>query len=157
IPISVSFETDRIAGNRLGFMLTSLPVQVADPVQRCRSASAAAKVAKEQIRLLGPGFIGDLVEYVPQRWIQAFCRRASETRRYDRATPQANLVVSNVPGPKQQIRIAGYPVTDVFSVGALNDGCGLNITVWSYHDRLEISVLTDANLVPRPELVTAAM
>jgi WS/DGAT/MGAT family acyltransferase len=157
VPVSVSFDADRISGNRLTIMPTSLPAQLADPIERCRAASAGAKVAKENTRLVGLGLMGELTEYIPGAALKRFARRSSASRRADRARPQANLVVSNVPGPKEQIHIAGYPVTNLFSVGPLGDGCGVNITIWSYRDQLEVSVLTDPILVGPPQRITAAL
>jgi WS/DGAT/MGAT family acyltransferase len=157
VPVSVSFDTDQISGNRISVMMTSLPTQLSDPIERCRAASAAAKVSKENSRLLGLATMGELTEYIPGAALERFARRGSRTRRADRAKPQANLVVSNVPGPKEQIHIAGYPVTDLFSVGPLGDGCGVNITIWSYRDQLAVSVLTDAVMVPEPQRITAAL
>jgi WS/DGAT/MGAT family acyltransferase len=157
VPVSVSFDADRISGNRISVMLTSLPTQLTDPIERCLAASAAAKVAKEKSRLLGLGMMAELTEYIPGGALERFARRGSETRRADRAKPQTNLVVSNVPGPKEQIHIAGYPVTNLFSVGPLSDGCGINITMWSYRDQLEVSVLSDPILVPEPQRITAAL
>lgn len=158
VPVSVSFDdTDRISGNRISVMLASLPTQLADPIERCRAASAAAKVSKEKSRLLGLTMMGDLTQYIPGGALERFARHSSRTRRGDRAKPQANLVVSNVPGPKEQIHIAGYPVTDLFSVGPLNDGCAVNITIWSYRDQLQVSVLTDAVMVPEPQRITDAL
>jgi len=54
-----------------------------------------------------------------------------------------NVPVSNVPGPRQIGRIAGAPVAQFLSVGPLTFGVGVNITVWSYVDQLNISVLAD--------------
>lgn len=156
VPVGVSADPDRISGNRLSGMLTSLPVQLADPVQRCRSAAAAAKVAKQQSRLLGPDMMRDWLEYLPPRPFARYSRWAAERRTADRAGPRINVVVSNVPGLKTQIHIAGYPVTGLFSVGPLIEGCGLNLTVWSYRDQLNLSVLTDPRLVPEPRRVTEA-
>ena len=54
-----------------------------------------------------------------------------------------NLIVSNVPGPRQRGRIAGAVVTEFYSVGPLAAGAAINVTVWSYVDQLNISVLAD--------------
>jgi diacylglycerol O-acyltransferase len=54
-----------------------------------------------------------------------------------------NLIVSNVPGPRERGNIAGAVVTEFYSVGPLAAGSALNITVWSYVDQLSISVLAD--------------
>lgn len=45
---------------------------------------------------------------------------------------------------------------DLFG-GPLTAGSGLNITVWSYVDQLNISVLTDGSTVQDPHEVTAGM
>ena len=68
-----------------------------------------------------------------------------------------NVSVSNVPGPRQAGRIAGAPVEDFFSVGPLTFGVGVNITVWSYVDKLNISILADDVTFTDPHEVTDAM
>jgi len=42
-------------------------------------------------------------------------------------------------------------------VGPLTAGSGINITVWSYVDQLNISVLTDGATLKDPHEVTEAM
>ena len=54
-----------------------------------------------------------------------------------------NIAVSNVAGPRERGAIAGAPVTEIYSVGVLSAGSALNITVWSYVDQVDISVLSD--------------
>ena len=54
-----------------------------------------------------------------------------------------NLIVSNVPGPREYGRIAGAVVTEFYSVGPLAAGAALNVTVWSYVDQLSVSVISD--------------
>jgi diacylglycerol O-acyltransferase / wax synthase len=54
-----------------------------------------------------------------------------------------NLCFSNVPGPRQPGCIGRAPISEFYSVGPLQPGCGMNITVWSYVDQLNVSVLTD--------------
>ena len=46
-------------------------------------------------------------------------------------------------------RVGGAPVTEIYSVGPLTTGSGLNITVWSYVDQLNISVLSDGATLSR--------
>ena len=49
------------------------------------------------------------------------------------------------PGPREHGRVGGALVTEIYSVGPLTAGSGLNITVWSYVDQLNVSVLADAS------------
>lgn len=68
-----------------------------------------------------------------------------------------NLNISNVPGPRERGRVGGALVTEIYSVGPLTAGSGLNITVWSYVDQLNISVLTDGVTFEDPHEVTGAL
>jgi diacylglycerol O-acyltransferase len=68
-----------------------------------------------------------------------------------------NLPISNVPGPRERGRVGGALVTEIYSVGPLTAGSGLNITVWSYVDQLNISVLTDGATVDDPHEATDVM
>ncbi|EUA91717.1 hypothetical protein I551_1854 [Mycobacterium ulcerans str. Harvey] len=53
--------------------------------------------------------------------------------------------------------MGGALVTEIYSVGPLTAGSGLNITVWSYVDQLNISVLTDGATVEDPHEMTEPM
>lgn len=68
-----------------------------------------------------------------------------------------NLTISNVPGPKQRGRIEGGVVSEIYSVGPLVTGSGMNLTVWSYVDQLAVSVLTDDRTLSDPHEATDAM
>ena len=68
-----------------------------------------------------------------------------------------NLNISNVPGPREQGKVGGATVTEIYSVGPLTAASGLNITVWSYVDQLNISVISDTETVKDPHEVTEAM
>jgi diacylglycerol O-acyltransferase len=44
-------------------------------------------------------------------------------------------------------------LADVFSVGPLVEGIGLNVTVWSYVDRMNFSLLACPDLLPDVEVL----
>jgi len=66
-------------------------------------------------------------------------------------------LIFNVPGPREPGRVGGALVTQIYSVGPLTTGSGLNITVWSYVDQLNISVLSDGATLLDPHELTDAM
>jgi hypothetical protein len=68
-----------------------------------------------------------------------------------------NIPISNVPGPREHGRVGGALVTEIYSVGPLTAGSGLNITVWSYVDELNVSVLSDGATVDDPHELTDAI
>jgi hypothetical protein len=68
-----------------------------------------------------------------------------------------NVPISNVPGPRERGHFAGAEVSEIYSVGPLMAACGINITVWSYVDQLNISVIADDSTLPDPHEATDAM
>ena len=68
-----------------------------------------------------------------------------------------NLPISNVPGPRERGGLGGATISEIYSVGTLFAGCGINVTVWSYVDQVNISVLTDDLTLDDPHEATDAM
>ncbi|WP_204809444.1 WS/DGAT/MGAT family O-acyltransferase [Mycobacterium riyadhense] len=154
IPVSFDFSPDRISGNRFGGILVALPVDVDDPLERVRGCHENATSAKEVHQLMGPELVSRWAAYMPPAAAEAYFRRASSS---DEQNKFLNLNISNVPGPRERGWFGGTPVTEIYSVGPLTAGSGLNITVWSYVDQLNISVLADSATLGDPHEVTAAM
>ena len=75
-------------------------------------------------------------------------RVASRVRLADRIAQPFNLVISNVPGPREPLYFAGAKLLHQFPVSIVVDGQGLNITVVSYLDRLDFGFIVDRELVP---------
>ena len=56
-------------------------------------------------------------------------------------------MVSNVAGPREELSLGDSRLVDLFSVGPILEGIGINVTAWSYQDRLNFSVLSCPDLV----------
>lgn len=154
VPASTDRSPHRISGNELGGMAVSLPTHVGDPLQRVRLTSVSTSIAKENNELFGPELYGKLIGYLPSiaapagfRWL---ARRDARNRLF-------NIPISNVAGPRERGRFAGAVVSEIYSAGPLIAACGVNVTVWSYVDQLNISVITDDHTVGDPHEVTDAM
>ncbi|QIV81820.1 wax ester/triacylglycerol synthase family O-acyltransferase [Mycolicibacterium frederiksbergense] len=154
VPMSFDFSPDRISGNRFTGVLMALPVDEPDVLERVRQASAAASLAKESSQLIGPELVARWASYMPPAAVEALFRRLSDK---DGQNKVLNLNISNVPGPREQGKVGGATVTEIYSVGPLTAASGLNITVWSYVDQLNISVISDTDTVKDPHEVTEAM
>lgn len=151
---STDKSPNRITGNELSGMPVSIPVHIDDPVERVRLTSLASTIAKENYELLGPDTYGRLVNYLPTiaappafRWLS---KRSGRNRIF-------NLPISNVPGPRERGSFGGAPVSEIYSAGPLPPGCGINITVWSYVDQLNVSVIADDRTLGDTHEVTDAM
>ncbi len=154
VPMSFDFSPDRISGNRFSGVLVALPVDVDDVLTRVQKAREAATLAKEAHHLVGPELVSRWSAYFPPAMTEAMFRWMSE---HEGQNKVLNLNISNVPGPRERGRVGGALVTEIYSVGPVTAGSGLNITVWSYVDQLNISVLSDGATVDDPHEVTTAM
>ena len=154
VPVSYDFSPQRISGNRFTGMMVALPADSDDPLERVRLCHENAVWAKESHQLMGPELIARWAAYWPRAGTEAVFRWLSNR---DGQNKILNLNISNVPGPRERGRVGGALVTEIYSVGPLTAGSGLNITVWSYVDQFNISVLSDGATVKDPHEVTEAM
>ncbi|ULE31703.1 WS/DGAT/MGAT family O-acyltransferase [Mycobacterium sp. IDR2000157661] len=140
VPVSTNLSPDRVTGNEIGGLSVSLPVHIDDPLERVRLTSLATTRAKEDYELLGPKLQGQLMEYLPPPLTPTLLRWQSQRAAHNRLM---NVAVSSVPGPKERGHIGGAQVSEIYSVGVLSPGSAFNMTVWSYVDQVDISVLSD--------------
>ena len=154
VPVSYNTAPDRLSGNEFAYITPSLPVHIDDPLERVKLTSMATKIAKEYHQLLGPTLLPAWLSYLPPGLAPRFFR--AQARRVESASVM-NLTISNVPGPREHGHIEGATISEIYSVGPLVAGSGMNITVWSYVDQLAISVLTDDITLTDPHEATDAM
>lgn len=158
--VPVSADTDaipRLAGNRVSNLFTTLATDEKDPLVRLRNIHEVTAEAKVLQRLLGPDTLGEWVQYTPPSPYTWIMRQYSGHRIADRHRPPMNLVVSNVPGPRDPLYIAGTELKEIYSVGPILEGIGLNVTVWSYCSTLYVGVIGCRELIPDTHLITDGM
>jgi diacylglycerol O-acyltransferase / wax synthase len=154
VPVSFDFSRDRISGNRFSGVMMTLPVQLESPLARVQAVHDAAVDAKDTHNLLGPELVSRWSAYFPPAPAERLFHWLAEK---DGQNKVLNIPISNVPGPREPGRVGGALVTEIYSVGPLTTGSGLNITVWSYVDQLNISVLSDGATLEDPHELTDAM
>ena len=116
-------------------------MHIDDPLERVRLTALATAIAKEEQRTARSRAVrpDDGATCRPLAAPPAFRWLGQR----DAQNKLLNVAVSNVPGPRERGHFGGAPVSEIYSVGPLIAGCGINITVWSYVDQLDISVLAD--------------
>jgi len=154
VPISTNPSTERLAGNEFTYMTPSLPVHIADPLERVKVTSLSTTIAKENHQLLGPTILPAWMAYLPPALAPPVFRQ--QAQRLESANVM-NLTISNVRGPRERGVIEGATVSEIYSVGPVVVGSGMNITVWSYVDQLAISVITDDRTLDDPHEATDAI
>ena len=159
VPVSTdsAAEVIRLTGNRVSNLFTSLHTDIDDPVERLRAISRTTAEAKVLQSTLGLDMLESWVQFTPPAPFNAFMRAYSRLRAANLHSAPFNLVVSNVPGPTVPVHIAGARLDELFSVGPILQGIGLNITVWSYLDRMNFSALACPDTLPDVEVLVAGL
>ena len=132
--------------NRVSAIVADLPTDCADPIERVQRSHEAMLVAKEQFDLIPADVLVDAAEFASPIVATAAVRLSSRVA--NRVNLPANVVISNVPGPRQPLYFAGAKLDNYIPVSTITDNMGLNITVHSDLDRLDFGLIAARDLVP---------
>jgi WS/DGAT/MGAT family acyltransferase len=150
VPVSIrtGTEVDKWS-NRVSAIFAELPTSTEDPLGRISDVHQAMVEGKGQFDLVPADILIEMSELAPPALSTRAARIATRTRFADWSSPPANLVVSNVPGPRTPMGIGDIaPLKHYYPVSTIVDGQGLNITVQSYVDVLDFGLVACRELVP---------
>ncbi len=140
-------EEERRYGNHVSVMYVNLCTDIDDPSERLLAIHDATQAAKLELEDTAGARLADFFEFVPPIISRVLMSRA-QTRMKKLGRPsQANLIVSNVRGPAQPLFHDRLPLREFYSIGPVLEGMGLNITGWSYNDRMNVALLADRAMV----------
>jgi WS/DGAT/MGAT family acyltransferase len=147
IPVSVrtGYEEERWT-NRVSSIFASLPVNEPDPLQRVLKVHEAMVDAKQVFDAVPAERLTDFAQF-PSPAVFTLAMRAA-MRLTGRYGSPVNLVISNVPGPREPLYAAGSKLLHYYPVSTIVEGQGLNVTVQSYLDTLDFGLIADRELVP---------
>lgn len=122
-----------------GLLLISLPVGEPDPLRRLTTIAATTTALKSRLRA-GGGTVFDVLR-LPTPVAHAAVR---VMRRI--AARGINVFVTDVPGPAQQLSLAGAPLLEAVPVAPLTADVPLGIAALSYAGRLSVAANADAGI-----------
>ena len=128
-------------------MIAPLPTHIDDPAERLEFIHATMRVAKDSHDALPAEALMDLTSFVPPALHARAARVATQlSGRFVR--PPWNLIISNVPGPPIDLYFAGARLEKMYPLSIISDGMGLNVTVMSYRDSVDIGITADREQTP---------
>jgi diacylglycerol O-acyltransferase / wax synthase len=138
----------RDLGNRFGLVLLGLPVGIEDPLERLHAVQeqmSAIKSSHEGAIAYGIlGIIGRTPPLVEERLVNFFSTKGT-------------MVLTNVPGPRHPVTLAGTPVRGVLVWAPCSGGVGMSVSVFSYAGKVSVGFLVDAGLVADPHPLADAV
>jgi WS/DGAT/MGAT family acyltransferase len=132
----------RTLGNKFGLVFPALPVQEMDRQARVDRVHAVMKhiKASDQGRVVFA-------------WVSSLGTTPIEVVHLgiDRYAGMSSLIVTNVPGPKTPISIAGNEVTGLLFWVPTSGPVGVGLSLISYAGQLLVGIMVDAGLMPDVE------
>ncbi len=146
--VPVSIRQIAGSGNQITYVAANLATQIANPVKRLDEIRASTSDAKEEMASVRPAAAMSFA--VMAQGLVAVLNRLQIA---SRLPPPANVVISNVPGPRQTLYFGGARMLANYPLSVLVDGQALNITVVSYCDSVDFGLMACRDSVPDVKLI----
>jgi diacylglycerol O-acyltransferase / wax synthase len=157
LPISLRAEGNTDMNNQVSMMLLKLASDEPDPKKRMRAivkASGAMKQTLSSVKSIMPTDFPSLgVPWLMSGLVSLYGR----SRLADSMPPIANVVISNVPGPRMPLFLAGARMITNYPVSIVTHGLALNVTVQSYNGSLDFGMIACRRAMPDVHKFAACM
>lgn len=134
VPISLR-QDDSCVGNQLSFLLANLATNQPDVTQRLKTIKDS--VADSKARFASMSDQVQIINYSLAIYALAAVNLATGFRPAKQAF---NLIISNVPGVKEDLYLNGARLAGIFPASVLFDGQALNITFANYHNKIDLGI-----------------
>ncbi|MBD0293187.1 MAG: wax ester/triacylglycerol synthase family O-acyltransferase [Jiangellaceae bacterium] len=146
VPVSLHREDAGPArGNRGGMMFLSLPVGVADPVQRLWQIAPQTAEHKKHVQRPPSGVLARN-GFLTRLFVRLAARRLG-----------VDVYVANLPGPTSPLYLAGAPLLEMFPVVPVNGNLTLGVGALSYAGQLNLAAVGDQGGYPDLDVFTGAV
>ena len=152
-PMSIREEGDDSASTQASAVHVRLGEPGAGPVERLQQVAASSRASKEEARAMSREALLDFALLMA-----GALELADRTPLGRLLSPSYNVLVSNVPGPGEDVlylrgarQLASYPIS------AFLPGGNLNITVLSHGNKLDFGLVADKQALPDVAIVARAM
>ncbi len=131
-------------GNQFGLVYLSLPITVADPLQRLYEVKRRMDILKSSPESI-----------LTFQVLNALGRMPGElaTTATSYFASKASAVLTNVPGPQETLYLAGAPLRQLMFWVPQSGDIGLGLSILSYDGTVSVGIVVDEKLVEEPELI----
>jgi diacylglycerol O-acyltransferase / wax synthase len=151
VPVSVREDGElEELGNRISFMFVELPCNEPDPERRLRRVHLVTKHGKECGDPSAADAALKLAGYAPRPVQRLVSRLMASPRMF-------NLVVSNIPGPREPMFMLGCELKEAYPVVPLADGHALSIGMTTIQDRACFGLYAAGQCLSAVDSVAAAL
>ena len=148
VPVSLRPEGDTTANNQVSMMLVGLATNKADAAGRMREIVKASNAMKATLSNVKSVLPTDFPSLGAPWLMSGLAGLYGRSKLADKIPPIANVVISNVPGPRVPLYMAGGRMTSYTPVSIVTHGLALNITLHSYNGMLYFGLIACRRACP---------
>jgi WS/DGAT/MGAT family acyltransferase len=138
----------RELGNKFGLVFLPLPVGTSGGYRRLIEVHRRMQEIKDGRD--GPVSYGLLS-------VTGMTPELLERRIIDLFTAKGTAVMTNVPGPREPVYVAGTPVRTVLVWAPTSGHIGMSVSIFSYRGEVTVGLMVDAELVPDPQQIVVGL
>lgn len=153
VPASLRQPDDSRLNNQVMFTLCKLATDVTEPLRRLAAIKVSSQDAKGLFADVKEVLTTDISIIGVPIVVTGVARFVGTTGAADLLPAIANVIISNVPGPRLPMYLSGVAAVHYFPISIPYHGCALNITVQTYLDNLECGVIACRTVVPDAQVI----
>ncbi len=147
VPISLRQEGDTTANNQVAGTMVDLGTDESNPAERLKAIRRGTAAMKKQMGTFR-GVIPTDFPSLGSPWLISGLASLYGRSRIADWLRVANVAISNVPGSKVPVYLAGARMTDYYPLSIVGHGVALNITVQSHVDQICFGLIACRRAVP---------
>ncbi|GMR01981.1 MAG: wax ester/triacylglycerol synthase family O-acyltransferase [Acidimicrobiia bacterium] len=143
-PVSVRTRDESgTLGNKVAMWLMTLPIYEPDPAKRVQIVTKETRNLKETDQALGASTLVEVSTGAPATLVSLAARLAGRARPF-------NMTVTNVPGPRFPLYMAGSQMLATYPLVPLWQSHGAGIAMFSMNGMIDIGINMDRDLIQDP-------
>jgi len=143
VPISLRRPDDLDSSNAVGAISADLATGTSDPVRRFKAIQASMIAGKRMFQELSATEAQVVMQMLQMPLL--FLDRLGLTAKF----PPYSTVISNVPGPRQQLYWNGARLEGIYPASIVLDGFALNITLVTLADHVDFGITACRRTLPQ--------
>ena len=147
VPVSVRDRADHSANNQVSLIIATLPIGIADPVERLAAMRNQMKMLKTSHEIDSGKAVVSAAELVAPAAL-ALAARTIMTTLHTLPQRVINTVTTNVPGPQFPLFALGREMLEYLPYVPVSEGVRIGVAIMSYNGGVTFGVTGDYDTAP---------
>jgi len=158
VPVSLRNQEDAgDGGNSVSGLIVPIHTNIKDPLETLAEVNDTMSKMKAQRLEVGDSILVKLIDTIPSVVQSGIGQLMNMAPQISMPAAPTNTVISNVPGPRIPMYLAGAKAVKFHGIGILQHGIGLFNVVSCYLDNMTISFIACRDQMPDPDVYEAAI